>query len=170
MSMGRIIKLAAISVARFSFGFNSLRLRKDRLGNIYRISEAGRFKIFRETVSRKEISEKPVVLVVGFRLKLIKSNPTFHWLFQRVCILTTPFWSGFRGFKVKLWMVDPDTKNYLGIYQWLGEPNTKNYIDFLTPVLQFFSLKNSIWHKIYPNTKLDDYLIGKQDAPRPSFE
>jgi hypothetical protein len=138
--------------------FRIIHLRKDRLGQIFQVENKGKFKIFRETVNLEEINESPVVLVVGFRLKIIGSNRALHWLFQRICILTTPFWAGFRDFHTKLWMVDPKTKNYLGIYQWFGEQNTQNYLDFLIPVLSFFSVKNSIWYKIYPNRELEEYL------------
>lgn len=154
-----MFKLAAISLIRFpQIAFNRLFLRRGRLGRQYDIEQAGCFQIFRETVSRLESDATPVVLVVGFRLKLIDSNPLLHWLFQRLCILTTPFWSGFDGFKVKLWMVDQQTKNYLGIYQWLGEDNAITYVNFLTPVLKFFSAKNSVWHRMHLNKKLDEYL------------
>ena len=52
-------------------------------------------------------AETPNVLVVGFQLKVIGAHPIPHWIFQRCCLLTTPFWSGLPGFSVKLWMVDP---------------------------------------------------------------
>jgi len=159
MKKTKIIKLAIKSLCLFPLlAFNYLSLRKDRIGNVYNIKQADQYAVFRETVNKTSIKEMPVVLVVGFRLKFISSNPFLHWLFQRICILTTPFWSGFRGFGIKLWMVDPESKNYFGIYEWLGEQNARTYVDFLTPILYFFSVKNSVWHKFYPDTKIGDYL------------
>lgn len=162
----RLIKLTCISCFRFVTRMAwHLQLRRDRIGTMYTIPPAGQYAIFRETVStRQSVQEPPVVLVFGFRLKLIGSNLFFHWLFQRVCILTTPFWIGFTGFRVKLWMVDPQTKNYLGIYEWLGEQNANVYISFLTPILQFFSTRSSIWHQLHTATEFEAYLAQHQVA------
>lgn len=55
------------------------------------------------------------MLVVGFHHRPLGVRPFPHWLFQRACVLTTPFWSGFRGFRGKLWLVNPETKTYLDI-------------------------------------------------------
>ncbi|MDD5040502.1 MAG: hypothetical protein PHY34_05130 [Patescibacteria group bacterium] len=138
-----------------------MELRHDRIGTLYSVSPYGTYTIFRETVSQlPRTQDASAVLVFGFRLKLIGSNPFFHWLFQRVCILTTPFWSGFRGFRVKLWMVDPKTKDYLGIYEWSGEQNARVYINFLTPILKFFSTRGSIWHYLYPDTQFEKFLAA----------
>lgn len=159
----KLIKQTLISVIRFlGLGFTSLKLKKDRLGNLYQIERAGRYAIFRETINTKIPREEPTVLVVGFRLKWIKSSGFLHWLFQRCCILTTTFWGGFSGFKVKLWMVDSETKNYLGIYQWYGERNAQTYVDFLTPILNFFSVKNSVWRRLHSNVELNNYLTFRE--------
>ncbi|MFA5051863.1 MAG: hypothetical protein WC544_02245 [Patescibacteria group bacterium] len=134
---------------------------------------ASKYAIFRETVSTvPHRNEQPAVLVFGFRLKLIGSNIFFHWLFQRVCILTTPFWSGFPGFHTKLWMVDPLTKNYLGVYQWLDPSDAQGYIHFLIPIINVFSKKNSIWYQFYPDTQLDHFLQkirASNSESQPSF-
>lgn len=158
-----LIKLTLISVVRFVTRMAwRLELRRQRIGALYDVPPAGQYAIFRETVSNiHTVHEKPVVLVFGFRLKLIGSNPFFHWLFQRVCILTTPFWSGFTGFRIKLWMADPQTKNYLGIYEWLGEKNAAVYINFLTPILKFFSTRESVWHELYPGAQFEAFLAER---------
>jgi len=72
-----------------------LHLRHDRISKRYVIHKSG-YAIFRETTS-DDVTGKPVVLVVGFRLRLIRSNHVAHWLFQQLCTLTTPFWSGMLG-------------------------------------------------------------------------
>lgn len=125
---------------------------------MYTVESAGTFSVFRETVRRFAPSGPPVVLIVGFRLKLIGSNPLFHWLFQHVCILTTPFWCGLRGFGTKLWLVDPVTKNYFGIYEWFGEADAERYLEFLLPILGFFSVGNTSWSKVVNRTALSEYL------------
>lgn len=148
-----------ISVTRFPrIALDSLNLRQDRINNLYQIEQAGPYAIFRETVNSGKVNERPVVVAIFFQLKLIGSNSFFHWLFQRCCILTTPFWSGFQGFRIKLWMVNPENKNYLGIYEWSDEQKARIYVHFLIPILRFFAVKNSVWYKLYPDKKIDDYL------------
>src|SRR5438445_185960 len=123
------IKLAAQSLWQFIklVSAGKLHRRKDRLGRAYLLGEYGEYRIFRETVGNDGSEDKPVVLVVGFRLKLLGINQFWHKLFQKVCILTTPFWSGFRGFRVKLWMVQPRAGNYMGIYEWAGKEHAQEY-------------------------------------------
>ena len=41
-----------------------------------------------------------------------------HAPFRVVCIITTPFFVGIRGFRSKLWMVDPETADFAGLYEW----------------------------------------------------
>lgn len=144
---------------------HSLRLKTGRIGKLYRIDGYGSYAIFRETVNRTAPAGEPGVLVVGFRLKLLRSNPALHWLFQRVCIFTTPFWSGFRGFRIKLWMVDPKTKNYLGIYEWAGEGNARHYVETLIRVLRPLSSPGSVWYKQYPGQSFEQYLDRRAVKP-----
>lgn len=129
-----------------------------RLGRAYWVDDGGTYQIFRETISDAAPPADPTVLVVGFRLKVIRSLALPHWLFQRGCLLTTPFWSGFPGFAVKLWMVDPETKNYLGIYDWRGEANAQRYVDALVCVLKPLSIEGSVWYRLLPGQPLEDYL------------
>ncbi|MDD5567286.1 MAG: hypothetical protein PHH01_03780 [Patescibacteria group bacterium] len=82
-------------------------------------------------------------------MKWIGSNKVWHWLFQRICVITTPFWSGLAGFGIKLWLVDQKTKNYAGIYEWRDERSCRQYVEYLIPILSFFSRPETIWHSIY---------------------
>ena len=132
-----------------------------RLGKRYRTDRGGVYAVFRETIGDDGAAGSPAVLVVGFRLKMIGSIPLAHWLFQRVCLLTTPFWSGFRGFRVKLWMVDRESKNYLGIYQWAGEVNARTYAEALCRVLRALSTRDSVWYDLEPEQALDPYLAAR---------
>jgi len=151
--------LVGLSALRFItlLAFGSLHERRDRLGTWYDIDDRGKYMIFRETVGMVGQAESRVVLVVGFRLRVIGSNPLLHRLFQRVCILTTPFWSGFRGFHVKLWMVG-QSRDYLGIYEWVGQANAQAYLDTLIPVLRALSTSGSVWHELHADLNLDVYL------------
>lgn len=158
-----IISLALKSTWHFAEIATSgeMHLNRSRLGKSYQIEEGGTYTVFRQTDSFDGSVGRPVVLVVGFRLKLLASNEFGHKLFQKVCILTTPFWSGFKGFRVKLWLVDHQTKNYLGIYKWAGEEDAKFYARYITQVLKSFSTPGTTWAKIYP-TDFELYLSQRE--------
>ena len=146
-----IPRLALRSANRFAWLClgGSLRLRRRRRGTAYDLGPRGTYRVFRETVSSGPAADvSPVVLVVGFRLRVIGKSALAHRLFQRCCILTTPFWSGFAGFRVKLWMVDPETDDYLGIYEWCGREQAQLYVDALVRVLRPLSTPRSVWYEI----------------------
>ncbi len=145
-----------INYFRLVFSGN-LHLETSRLGQLYKAKDLKAYSVFLETRSDKDYGEKEVTLVVGFRLFLIGSNPFFHWLFMHLCILDTPVWVGFSGFRFKLWMVQPKTKDYLGIYRYQGKENAKKYAEYISAVLRPVSTKNSVWYKIYEE-KFEDYL------------
>jgi hypothetical protein len=147
LSVARLAARSAANYVRLIAGGN-LSLRRDRLWSRYAVQRGGPFAIFRETVSRAGTDEPSVVLVVGFRLRFIGSARMPHWLFQHACILTTPFWSGFRGFRVKLWMVNPETSDYLGIYNWYGDTAARAYAEALCVVLRAVSTQRSVWYEI----------------------
>lgn len=163
-----IVQLAALSVVRFLrlAWAGALHRRRDRLGRAYRIDDGRAYEIFRETVSDAAPPDQPTVLVVGFRLRALHSNRVLHWAFQRLCILTTPFWSGFRGFRVKLWMVDPQTKSYLGIYDWTGAKNAQTYASALVRVLRPLSTPGSVWYTLYPDQDFESFLSERESAGR----
>lgn len=139
----------------------TLHLRTDRLGARVHVGEHGDYAIFRETTGDDGVPGEPAVLVVGFRLKVIRSNPAGHWLFQRLCLLTTPFWSGFPGCRVKLWMVNPATKDYLGIYRWAGADHATHYAVALAKVLRAVSTADSVWYQVFPATDFDAFLAER---------
>ncbi len=136
----------------------ALHRRPDRLGRSFQVDDGREYRIFRETVSDAAPAESPNMLVIGFRLKLLGAHAIPHWLFQRCCLLTTPFWSGLPGFAVKLWMVDPSTKRYLGIYDWRGTTDARAYVDALLRVLRPLSTAESVWYRIEPERMLEPYL------------
>jgi hypothetical protein len=127
---------------------SSLHTSRQHLRNTYTVSDGKTYTVFRETVSDKEYGEKEVTLIIGFRLKLIGKNSIFHWLFQLLCMLDTPIWVGFNGFKTKFWMVKADSKDYLGLYRYQGEGNAKRYAEYICAVLKPLSTASSVWYKI----------------------
>ena len=154
----RVLMMALVSAVRYVglVATRSLHLIRKRLWKAYKIG-GGSYAVFRETERTRTNTREEVVLVVGFRLKALRNSRFMHWLFQRVCILTTPFWSGFKGFRIKLWMVDRATHNYVGIYKWSGQANAQRYVDALCLVLQPLSTPNSVWYSLYPEN-FEDFV------------
>ena len=76
---------------------------------------------FRETVATgsRRAGVAPAVLQPRFRLRGTgRPGSIRHRVFWRVCIVTTPFFVGVEGFRSKLWMYDPETGSYAGLYDW----------------------------------------------------
>lgn len=139
-----------------------LHLQYDKIGQHYIINNREKYTVFRETVSLTCNDRACTILVVGFHLRLIGSSRSMHWLFQRLCILTTPFWSGFTGFGTKLWLYEPMTNNYLGIYQWDTVSRAEDYVGTLDRILRPLSTRHSVWHELYGQTKLDEFIAPRQ--------
>jgi hypothetical protein len=161
-------RLVARSVTRFPrlLLSGALHHRHDHLGISYAIDQGGQYQAFRETVSDDGTREANAVLVVGFRLRGLGNRRALHALFRRVCLLTTPFWSGFKGFRVKLWMVDPVNDNYLGIYEWSGAANAQTYATALARILRPISTQGSVWYHIYPDRALEPFLREHEHQTR----
>jgi hypothetical protein len=134
-----------------------LRLDNRRVGSSYRLFDEQLYRVFRDTTKSQD-DRQPAVIEVAFRLKLIGSGRAPHRLFQRLCILTTPFWSGFDGFAEKLWMVEPARRGYAGIYGWAGVEAAQRYLDALLPVLRAVSVSGSVAYQLHPDTELEDFL------------
>lgn len=145
---------------------HELRLAAGRLGDGYRLFDGRVYRVFRETVREPAAAERGAsVIEVCFRLRFAGSSRVAHALFQRACILTTPFWSGFAGFATKLWMVEPQTGAYAGIYQW-GEPATaRAYLAVLLPVLRVVSVRGSVAYELHPDTRLAEFLVSREPQP-----
>lgn len=164
-SVAHILRLAMHSSVRFVrlIADGCMRLNRESVGRRYEVDgtyEAFTYEVFRDTECDDGTASPPTVLIVGFRLRWIGSNELLHWAFQRICILTTPFWSGFPGFRVKLWMVDPQSKDYLGIYEWAGAENAQRYVDWLVNILLPLSTKGSVWFELRTRQGLDTYLTN----------
>ena len=155
--LGSLVRFPGLAVRR------TLRLSTERQGRGYRLCDGHTYRVFRET-RRPLTTERRAVIEVGFRLKLIGSAPVPHWLFQRVCIITTPFWSGFDRFGTKLWMVDPLTRSYAGIYQWGGDAAAQTYLDVLLPILRMVSVPGSVFCALHGDTEFEAFLDERRQG------
>ena len=96
-----------------------LRSPKEYVGTHLHFRDGTTSLVFRETVRRAPTLE-PALLVIQFRLAVLGSNRWAHAAFRRECVLHTPLFAGFPGFRSKLWADDVATGIYRGVYEWDG--------------------------------------------------
>jgi hypothetical protein len=155
--------------ARLLLG-GQIRLRRDRLGDPLTMRDARTYIPFRETISltARPASATATVLQPRFRLRgLGRPDSLRHRLFRRICIVTTPFFVGVDGFRSKLWMYDPATGDYAGLYDWDDPASARAYAEGLSRVLRPISIPGSVSYELTPGEDVATYLESSL-ALRPS--
>jgi hypothetical protein len=123
------------------------------------------FRHTRKTESSWSTSSAPAVLQPRFRLPFFSPRRRrLHALFRVVCIVTTPFFVGLRGFRSKLWMVDPDTGEFAGLYEWDDAPTARAYAEGLSKVLRLLSVRGSVSYELRASCTVDEYLDREHRA------
>lgn len=143
-----------------------IQLRRDRLGRPLTMSDGHVFVPFRETVAtgprRDDVA--PAVLQPRFRLRAMGRPGSFrHRLFMRVCVVTTPFFVGLDGFRSKLWMYDPATGAYAGLYDWDDPAAASAYAEGLCRLLRLLSEPGSVSYELTDDMDVDAYLERRRD-------
>lgn len=116
--------------------------------------------VFRETVVAGATPVEPCVLVVGFRLRLLRRAAVGHALFRRLSIVNTPLFAGFPGFATKLWLADATTGEYRGVYDWNNAEAARYYAESLCALLRIGSVRGSVRYHVEPGITRDTYLRG----------
>src|SRR3954468_9277796 len=105
----------------------------------------------------------PAVLQPRFHLGLLRpQRRRLHALFRVVCIITTPFFVGIRGFRSKLWLVDPETGDFAGLYEWDDADTARAYAEGLARILRALSTHGSVDYELTEHSTVADYLAEKQ--------
>jgi hypothetical protein len=136
------------------------RLRSPRahLGSRLHFADGTTSFVFRETAVGDGDPADPAVLVVQFRLWALGRSPLLHAFFRRECILHTPLFAGFPGFRSKLWASDTATGVYRGLYEWDGADQAAGYAATLARLLRPFSTRGSVRYHVIPGLRRDDVL------------
>jgi hypothetical protein len=136
-----------------------LHLPRGRLGTWVTLADGRRFLVFRESVCDEARSPAPAVVVVWFRLRLVPPGARVRrWLFERLCLVNTLLFAGYDGFSVKLWMVDPATSDYAGLYTWGNDEDARRYVTYITSILTPLSVAGSVGGQVVPDGTLEQYL------------
>jgi hypothetical protein len=116
--------------------------------------------VYRETVVDRPAPAEPCVLVVEFRLRLVRGRG--HALFRRESLLNTPLFVGFPGFVSKLWLANDARDVYRGVYEWDGPARAESYARALWMVLALVSVPGSIHYRVIPGMRRGELLADPQ--------
>jgi hypothetical protein len=128
----------------------------DHLGHVLHFSDGSHGRVYRETVVEHPATDQPVVLVVSFRLRLVRGWG--HAMFRAESLLNTPLFVGFPGFVSKLWVAHDEGNVYRGVYQWNDAALADAYVRALWWVLALVSVRGSIHYVVLPGLRRDDVL------------
>lgn len=135
-----------------------LRLPRRYVGRRLTFADGSRSRVFRETTRTGASTPDPAVLVVQFRLRLVRQNRVLHALFRAESIMNTPLFAGFPGFRSKLWLSDDRTRVYRGFYQWDGPDRATSYAATLSALLRLVCLPGSVAFHVEPGAWRDELL------------
>jgi hypothetical protein len=137
---------------------------RDLVGTRLRFADGTTSVVFRETALRDVPTSPPVLLVIAFRLAFLGSRPALHAAFRRECVLHTPLFAGFPGFRSKLWADDVGTGIYRGVYGWQDAGLATHYAERMVGLLAPFSTPASARFHVADGLTREEYLRGTEPA------
>ena len=141
-----------------------LRSPKEYVGTHLHFRDGTTSLVFRETVRRAPTLE-PALLVIQFRLAVLGSNRWAHAAFRRECVLHTPLFAGFPGFRSKLWADDVATGIYRGVYEWDGAEAARAYATRMVGLLAPFSNADTARFHVLGGVRRETFLRDPQAVP-----
>ena len=138
---------------------------KENLGARLTFADGSSSFVFRETAVTEAATTDPALLVIQFRLAALGSNQLLHAGFRRECVLHTPLFAGFPGFRSKLWIDDVETGVYRGVYQWEGADLARHYATRMVGLLAPFSNAGTARCQVVERLRRDDFLLHPELAP-----
>jgi hypothetical protein len=130
----------------------------DLIGSTVEFMDGSTSRIFRETCVANAVTAEPVLLVIRFRLAFLGDVEALHTGFRYECLIHTPLFAGFPGFRTKLWLEDLHTRTYRGIYQWDGTDAAAAYADRMVGLLAPFSNRGTVRRHTVPGLLRPAYL------------
>ena len=159
LNLGAAVKALGRCALRTAMLLVQRRLHQPRrhVGQCCRFADGTTARVYRETVIDRSPPEQPVVLVVSFRLRHVRS-PRAHALFRAESVLNTVLFAGFPGLISKLWFAHDDRHVYRGLYEWDDPSLAESYVRALWWVLALVSVPDSIHYAILPGLHRDELL------------
>lgn len=150
------------SVVRFWLLLITGKLHQPRrhVGGSISFANGSSAVVFRETVADQPRSNAPALLVVEFRLRVVRGWA--HRLFQRESLLTTPLFAGFPGFVSKLWLTQDENDVYRGIYEWDGAARAESYAQALWWILALVAVPGSIAYHVVRGETRSEFLAESE--------
>jgi hypothetical protein len=133
-----------------------MHLPREHVGMRLRFADGTSAWVFRETIVDRGPTVDPCVLVVEFRLHLVRGFG--HTLFRWESLLNTPLFVGFPGFVSKLWMANDEHDVYRGVYEWDAPSRAEFYARCLWRVLALGCVAGSIHYRVIPGLRRDQVL------------
>jgi hypothetical protein len=133
-----------------------IHLPSQNVGIRVRFADGTSGRVYRETVVVGARLDDPCVLLVRFRLRLVRG--WWHRAFRWESLLNTPLFVGFPGYVSKLWLAHDERNVYRGIYDWDGAERAEHYARSLWGVLQLACMPASIGYKVLPGVRRDELL------------
>jgi hypothetical protein len=153
-------QMARCAVETLELGVKGrLHIRRPPVVDRARLPDGRWFEVFRQTTCDHDGESEILTLAVWFHLRAIPSGARVRrWLFERESILNTILYAGFAGYRTKLWMVDPVSCDYAGLYEWDGADAAERYGRYITAVLRPLSGPGSVGFETVEGTPLLEYL------------
>ena len=165
--LGRRAALAALTRCAVSTAgllrHRRIHLPAERLGQRLSFADGTSACVYRDTVVDRGATQDPCVLVVEFRLRLVRGRG--HAWFRRESLLNTPLFVGFPGFVSKLWLTHDERGRYRGVYEWDGPQRAEDYARALWRVLALVSRPGSVRYQVLPGLRRGDLPRPGPDAP-----
>lgn len=117
-------------------------------------------RVYRETIVDDGVAQDPCVLLVQFRLRLVRGWG--YTLFRWESELNTPLFVGYPGFASKLWLAHDQHGVYRGLYEWDGVAQAEHYARCLWRVLALGCVPDSIHYHVLPGLRRDAVLAAPQ--------
>ena len=150
-AVGKSVARSAVMLMR-----RQLHMPKENVGRMLQFADGSTARVYRETAVDGGLSAEPCILVVSFRLRLVRGP--VHRLFEAESLLNTPLFVGFPGFISKFWCAHDTHGYYRGLYEWDGPERAQRYAACLWRVLELVSVPGSISYKVLPGLRRDEVL------------
>ena len=137
-----------------------IHLPAGHVGTRLRFADGTSARVYRGTIVGRGVAEDPCVLVVEFRLRMVRGRA--HAAFRWESLLNTPLFVGFPGFASKLWLAHDQRGRYRGVYEWDGPRRADHYARALWRVLALVSVPGSIHYVVLPGLRRDEFLARPQ--------